>query len=167
MKVTIYCDGAVKNNGGEGRIGMGAVLLQELGTDPDGKVISKSRMVSWGMELERATNIRAELEAIYQSLLLVKDELVPRVTVSIYTDSEWSIRAFNGVYKATAHQALRSKILERLRMFSNWEMNYVPGHTGDQWNEVADELASVQAGTRKKACTLKPTDYETYELEDE
>jgi len=167
MNVVIYCDGAVKGNGQPGRIGMGAVLLQGLGTDPDGKTVSKSRLVSWGMELERATNIRAELEAIYRSILLVKDEVVPRVSVTLYTDSEWSIRTLNGRYNSTAYPELRKRILERLRQFKSWSLEYVPGHQGYRWNECADELASRQAGTWKKAGTQLPAGHEAIELEDE
>jgi ribonuclease HI len=167
MNVVIYCDGAVKNNGGPGRIGMGAVLLQELMTDPDGKRVSKSRLVSWGMELERATNIRAELEAIYRSILLIKDEMVPRVTVSVHTDSEWSIRTFQGLNKSTVYPELRQNILNRFRQFKSWELCYVEGHAGHQFNEMADELASRQADTWKKASTQLPKAYEEIELEDE
>lgn len=170
MKVVVYADGAVKNNGSPdgGRIGMGAVLMQELLRDPDGKMVSRSRYASWSMDLDRATNIRAELEAIYRSLLLIKDELVPRVTVEIHTDSEWSIRALTGVYqKVSYYPELRGKILERLQQFKGWEFGYVRGHAGHQFNEQADELASRAAGTWKKAGTRLPTDYEQYVLEDE
>jgi ribonuclease HI len=142
MNITIYADGAVKNNGGPGRVGMGAVLLHLV----DGK-IRHQKNCSWGEDADPATNQLAELLAMHYSLQQVR---VPASTdLTLYSDSQWARNSILGLYKNACHVDLIRTIRTQLEEFRSTNLIWLRGHDGHKWNELANELAQKEAGTWK------------------
>jgi ribonuclease HI len=138
MRVTIYADGAVKNNGGPGRVGMGAVIF----------VGSEMECHRWGEDADPATNNLAELLAIRNAIRAVSVD-PSQACLTVYSDSQWTIRSLQGLYKATCHVQLLAEIRGLLRSFLSWELCWERGHAGEQWNEAANKMAQQEAGTWK------------------
>ncbi len=130
--VVAYTDGACTNN--PGPAGMGVVLV-------DGK----SRREFFGY-LGSATNNIAELSAIKKALTAIDELSRP---VRIYTDSRYAIGVLTKRWKAKANQELIAEIKSMLAEFSDIQLIYVPGHTGNALNEKADKLA--RRAIRKQA----------------
>ena len=136
--VTIYTDGGCRPNPGPG--GWGAVVLH-----PDGKPIEMN-----GAD-PKATNNRMELQAAIEALR----SLDGPHRVELFTDSQyvrkgvtewmtkwratgWKTAGKKDVANRDLWEALNVEI-ERHRI----EWKWVRGHTGDKWNERADQLASA------------------------
>jgi ribonuclease HI len=122
--VVAYTDGACTKN--PGPAGMGVVLK-------DGK----SRREFFGY-LGSATNNIAELSAIKKALTAIDKRSRP---VRIYTDSRYAIGVLTKRWKAKANQELIAEIKSMLAKYSDIQLLYVPGHTGNALNERADKLA--------------------------
>lgn len=146
MKIVAYADGAVKGNGGPGRIGVGVVLLRVR----DGEIVREFQ-TGWGCDLPHVTNILAELRAIQHAIITIRKTDWCRTDLEIYTDSEWSVKAIKGEYRnIVAHQKLLGQIRSCLSLFRSWKLEWVRGHAGDRYNEIANELAQQYAETAKK-----------------
>lgn len=143
-EIKIYTDGAVKNNGGEGTIGMAAILTY-IKSSGEEKVLR----VSYCQHREYATNNQAELGAISLGLDQVAEDLRYKVDLKIYSDSQWAINSITGEFKATKNTDLIQKIRQQLKDFRSYEFTWVKGHDGDKWNEEANKLAQKSAGTWK------------------
>ena len=133
MKVEIYTDGACHNN--PGPAGIGAVLKCGNVT----KVMADS--------IGEATNNIAELTAIRNSLLAIKDKTVD---ITLYSDSTYAINMITKGWKAKKNQELILEIIELTKEFSNLEFKWVRAHNGDTWNELADKLANSGVGLAEK-----------------
>ncbi len=132
--IKIYTDGACSVNPGMG--GWGAVIIFESGEQ---KEIS-------GSELE-TTNNRMEITAVIQSLEL--DELKNDDKVKIYSDSTYVINTITKNWKRNANNDLwdqLDKLLEK--RIVEWE--WVKGHSGNKFNEIADNLAVSAINELKK-----------------
>jgi ribonuclease HI len=105
----------------------------------------KSRREFFGY-LGSATNNIAELSAIKKALSAIDERSRP---VQIYTDSRYAIGVLTKRWKAKANQELIAEIKTMLAEFSDIELIYVPGHTGNALNERADKLA--RRAIREKA----------------
>jgi ribonuclease HI len=138
MHIRVYADGAVKNNGGPGRVGMGAVIF--VGSD-----IERHH---WGEDADPATNNLAELLAIRNAIRAITAD-PSQAHVTVYSDSQWTIRSLQGLYKATCHVDLLGEIRTLLRRFKSWELCWERGHSGEQYNEEANKMAQQEAGTWK------------------
>jgi len=136
--VTIYTDGGCRPNPGPG--GWGAVILVP-GRDP--------RELSGGKK--EATNNRMELVAAIEAL----GALDGPHRVELFTDStyvrqgitEWLPKWRASGWKTAGKKRVKNRdlweelstALERHEV----EWNWVKGHAGNRWNEVADQLASA------------------------
>lgn len=134
-KIVIYTDGACSGNPGPG--GWGAVLLS-----------GSHRKDIFGGEKE-TTNNRMELSAVIESLKSLKNSS----QVSIYTDSKYVMDGitkwiFN--WKKNGWKSANKKPIKNIDLWQQLdkevarhqaEWTWVKGHSGDQFNEVADELA--------------------------
>ena len=145
--ISVFTDGACANNGKPGaKAGIGVYFGVE---DP--------RNVSRKID-GRQTNNRAELLAIMEVFKILNEEINSGVTVTIYTDSKYSINVLtswaenwekNDWKKRNKSQILNLKLLKRLllsKKFRNIELKYVEAHTckGDELsigNACADNLA--------------------------
>jgi ribonuclease HI len=96
--------------------------------------------------LGSATNNIAELSAIKKALTAIDER---SRAVRIYTDSRYAIGVLTKHWKAKANQNLIAEIKSMLVEFSDIQLIYVPGHTGDALNERADKLA--RRAIREKA----------------
>jgi len=134
-KVTIYTDGACSGNPGPG--GWGAILIY-------GNAEKRIK----GGEAE-TTNNRMELRAVIESLNILKS----KCDVNLYTDSKYVMEGItkwvhgwikNG-WKTAAKKPVKNEDLwkdlvaatENHKIIWNW----VKGHSGDKYNDIADELA--------------------------
>lgn len=149
MIVHAYCDGAVKNNGKPGRIGMGCYLLyfDSVESKAAGETIF-IRNRCWGMEQKYATNNLAELYAIQTAIQNIESDPA-NTSLYIFTDSDWAKKAILGEYNITCHVELVANIRELLSEFGEYDIQWVRGHDGNKWNEEANRLAQQMAGTWK------------------
>jgi len=142
LDVHIYCDGACDPNPGEA--GSGVAVYQN----------TKLTQLWYGLYNPQGTNNTAELNALYQSLLIARDELAQGQSVQILCDSQYAINcvtnwAFdwkskgwkkkNGEIKnlAIIQQAHETYCL----MENQITISHVRAHMGIEGNELADRMA--------------------------
>lgn len=99
----------------------------------------------WAIPLGPGTNQKAELLAIREALLKVRDR--PRTVVRIHTDSAYAIGCLTKGWKVKANKEIVEEIRRLAAECAGFEMRKVSGHAGVPANERADELA-VRAALR-------------------
>ena len=134
-EVTIYTDGACSGNPGKG--GWGAILIYAKET----KYMSGSK--------ELTTNNQMELTATIEALKAI---LKPS-NIALYTDSQyvrngitsWIFNWKKNGWKTANKKPVANKDLwielEKYVDFHSVNWFWVKGHSGDHYNEIADELA--------------------------
>ncbi|GAC1361335.1 MAG: hypothetical protein NVS2B12_21490 [Ktedonobacteraceae bacterium] len=141
--VIAYTDGAcIKNPGGPA--GWSALLWSA--TDfVNGKVRAEAPCLESYGHIPRSpttTNNRAEISAVLAVLCLAP----PTLPLTIYSDSEYTIKVAQGTYQMKANpdlwQAYRHLLSFRKRPPT---FEWVRGHAGQLHNERADELAGLGA----------------------
>lgn len=129
-KLDIYTDGScLKNPGGVG--GYGAVLL----TDPP-TVIS-------GHIPAPTTNNRAELMAVIFAIFHAQS--LGFKYLRILTDSRYIVDTMNLNYAKNANKDLWDLLDLSLSTLNSCKFRWVRGHNGNEYNELADKLASEGA----------------------
>ena len=124
-EIVIHTDGACKGNPGPG--GWGAVIEQNGG-----------QVKLSGSEPQTTNNrVIKGLEAVDAS-----------ANVLISSDSTYVINTMTKGWKRKANQDLWDQ-LDRLVGSRNVSWRWVRGHNGDRGNELADALATKEAGTAK------------------
>ena len=128
--IVIHTDGACKGNPGPG--GWGAVIEQNGG----------QLQLSGGEP--QTTNNRMEMTAVIKGLEAVD----PAASVLISSDSTYVVNTMTKGWKRKANHDLWNQLdaLVRNRDVS-WQ--WVRGHNGDRGNELADRLATKEAGTAR------------------
>lgn len=124
--IHVYTDGACSNNPGPAGIG---VLLKYKNNK---KEISKY--------LGESTNNIAEMTAIYEGLLCIKEEYINH-NIKVYTDSAYCIGLLSQNWKAKANRELVQKTRKLTKKFSNLEFVKVKGHSNHVENNIVDKLA--------------------------
>ena len=134
-EVTIYTDGACSGNPGKG--GWGAILIYAKET----KYMSGSKQLT--------TNNQMELTATIEALKAI---LKPS-NIALYTDSQyvkngitsWIFNWKKNGWKTANKKPVANKDLwielEKYVDFHSVNWFWVKGHSGDHYNEIADELA--------------------------
>ena len=134
-EVTIYTDGACSGNPGKG--GWGAILINAKET----KYVSGSKQLT--------TNNQMELTATIEALKAI---LKPS-NIALYTDSQyvkngitsWIFNWKKNGWKTANKKPVANKDLwielEKYVDFHSVNWFWVKGHSGDHYNEIADELA--------------------------
>ena len=134
-EVTIYTDGACSGNPGKG--GWGAILIYAK----EEKYMSGSKQLT--------TNNQMELTATIEALKAV---LKPS-NIALYTDSQyvkngitsWIFNWKKNGWKTANKKPVANKDLwielEKYVDFHSVNWFWVKGHSGDHYNEIADELA--------------------------
>lgn len=129
-EIVIHTDGACKGNPGPG--GWGAVIEQNGG------------QVKLSGSEPQTTNNRMEMTAVIKGLEAVDAS----ANVLISSDSTYVINTMTKGWKRKANQDLWDQ-LDRLVGSRNVSWRWVRGHNGDRGNELADALATKEAGTAK------------------
>ena len=136
-KIKIYTDGACSGNPGKG--GWGAVLIYS--NKDEEKYLSGADKLT--------TNNKMELTATIESLKLIKK---PN-EIEIYTDSQyvkngislWIINWKNNGWKTASKKPVANKELwielDKIVQFHNVTWFWIKGHSGNHYNEIADQLA--------------------------
>src|SRR2546426_5026146 len=141
--VVAYTDGAcISNPGGPGGW---SVLLWSASDDVTGNVREGVPSLECYGHIPKApttTNNRAEITAVLAVLSLAPREQ----PLTIYSDSEYTIKVAQGIYQMKANNdlwAIYRLLLSRRQSPLTFE--WVRGHAGHLHNERADELAGLGA----------------------
>ncbi|MDA0987263.1 MAG: ribonuclease HI [Bacteroidetes bacterium] len=141
-KVLLYCDGACSGNQfSKNKGGWGFVVVK----NKDIKKISGSAI--------NTSNQKMELTACIEGLKFLKNE---KSEIKIFSDSaylincmneKWYLKWQNNGWKNSkkekiVNQDLWGTIL-KLILSKNISFHKVEGHSGDKWNELANELAQT------------------------
>lgn len=134
-EVTIYTDGACSGNPGKG--GWGAILIYAK----EKKYMSGSKQLT--------TNNQMELTATIEALKAISKPS----NIALYTDSQyvkngitsWIFNWKKNGWKTANKKPVANKDLwielEKYVDFHSVNWFWVKGHSGDHYNEIADELA--------------------------
>ena len=142
--IQIYTDGSCDNNtkGQKNLGGIGIVILK------DNQVISEISKT-----FKNTTNNKMELLAISEALIFCLNKGWQNQEIIIYSDSQYCIQGLNSWIKTwkkyefskRGEILLNSDIwvcLDSLKSCFNFlSFQWVKGHNGDKYNELADELA--------------------------
>ena len=160
IKIIAYTDGACSGNPGPG--GWGLLLKAE---NEKGETLKENEF--YGNEVH-TTNNRMELVGAIKAIEKLKKK--NGVSLTIRTDStyvrkgitEWLPNWKKNNWRKSDKKPVENKDLWELldkivaKHSVNWE--WVKGHSGDQGNEIADELARKGRDEAKKATSLN-SDY--------
>ena len=153
--IRIYCDGACSGNPGKAGSGL-AIYSNE-----------RNPILLHGDFVENGTNNIAELNALYQALLISKKTTSKNI-ITIYSDSKYSIDcittwAYGWKAKGWTKKGGEIKNLELIKQTHELyekikdliEIKHVKGHAGIEGNELADRMAVT-------AIKEKTTNYSMY-----
>lgn len=139
--IRIYCDGACSGN--PGNAGSGLAIYSN----------KKNPVLLYGAYEEEGTNNIAELNALYQALLIARQTNSQNI-ITIYSDSKYSIDcitswAYGWKAKGWTKKAGEIKNLELIKeahqlyekLKNKIEIHHVKGHSGVEGNELADRMA--------------------------
>ncbi|MQG18747.1 MAG: cyclic pyranopterin monophosphate synthase MoaC [SAR202 cluster bacterium] len=126
IMIRVYTDGSCLNNPGAG--GWAAIILDK-----------KSKMILKGGE-NNTTNNRMELMSVISGLESIADD----EDVTIYSDSKYVINSVTLGWKRKANLDLW-ELLDQQLISKNVEWQWVKGHSGDKYNEEADQIAQSEA----------------------
>ena len=136
LTIDFFTDGACPGNGKSPQGGpMGAGIVGRSG----------KMEREWAIPLGLGTNQKAELLAIREALLKVRDR--PHTVVRIHTDSAYAIGCLTQNWKVKANKELVDEVRSLARECATFQMRKVAGHAGVPANERADELAVRAAVT--------------------
>jgi ribonuclease HI len=139
-KIIIYTDGAARGN--PGPAGWGIVFL------------FGDKIFEMGGRSARATNNQMELTAAIEAIKYLHKNKIMNMPVEIFSDSQYVVLGItewiqNWIKKnwrnANKKPVLNRELWEELsglaqELLIKW--TYVEGHTGNKWNERADEIAT-------------------------
>ncbi len=159
VDTAIYTDGGCEPNPGEAGSGMAVYR--------DGQISE----LWFGLYNPRGTNNTAELNALFQALVLAAEEVAAKRTVVVFCDSKYSIQcvtqwAVNWQKKGWKKAGGEIKNLELIKeMFALYQelksqikILHVNGHVGVEGNELADRMSI-------KAIAEQTTDFNRYTQE--
>lgn len=129
--IKVYTDGSCKPTN-PGPCGFGCVILI------DGEVHT-----SHGGFIGQGTNNIAEVKGVEYGLQVLKELDYNWEEIIIYTDSQYAIGLFTKNWKAKVNKELINKVKKDLEDFPNLAFVWVKGHSGDEYNEMADQLANA------------------------
>lgn len=139
MSVTIYTDGSCRPTN-PGPAGFGVIIIRDQNIE-----VMHSQFIG------KATNNVAELSAINAALdFLIKDEDY-WIDGDIITDSKYCIGVLIEGWKAKKNPDLIKKIRLKLEKFPNIGIKWVKGHSGNEYNEMVDKLASQTVELNSRA----------------
>jgi len=123
MICRIYTDGSCNGNPGLG--GWGAVIIED-------EVLRTMRGNSKG----QTTNNAMEIVAVIEAVRSIKEP----ATLFIYSDSQYVVRGLRRTITLKANKELWNELFSLLKHHS-YQAEWVMGHSGHEYNEMADKLA--------------------------
>jgi ribonuclease HI len=151
----IYCDGACEPN--PGNAGSGIAVYR------DGMLAQ----LWYGLYNPNGTNNTAELNALYQALLIAEAAVVAGETAQILCDSTYSINCVskwavgweNRGWKKAGGEIKNLSIIQTAyalyaRIQSQLQLTHVSAHVGTEGNELADRMAMFAVESRSKDLRL-------------
>jgi len=129
MHLTIYTDGACQPN--PGPCGCGVVLL-----DQQEKIVGRISEY-----LGEGTNNLGELTGILRGVRRAKELGYQKVT--IYTDSEVCLKILRKGSTSVKPLAAVLDLCKEAMKDMDVQLEWVKGHAGMKWNELADQLANA------------------------
>ena len=139
--IKIYTDGACRGNPGQG--GWGVLIISE----------SEEKKLYGGEQ--STTNNRMELMAAIKAL----EASSIKINIDLYTDSKYVMDGINSWvqnwkkngWKTAARKPVKNSELwiqlDELNLAHNVNWHWVKGHSGDEGNEKADQLANLGIDT--------------------
>jgi ribonuclease HI len=123
--IKVYTDGSCSPNPGAGGYGIVTIIGDQI-----------TRRYGYSQKI--TTNNLMEMEALYRALRMLPD----RTHATIYTDSKYVCNCYNWLWGRKKNLELWKKIdLESARVWFA-RVEWVKGHKGDEFNEMADRLAN-------------------------
>lgn len=157
--VEVYTDGSapIKNPGGQ--CGFAAVVVgfaADVDESKPARPPAQARLELGGYVAGRTTepktsNNRAEISgllAAYEAIGNLRRLGCKAQHITIWSDSQYAIYCATGVWqrkKNTDMWPILDKLMQALGKNSGVKIKWVRGHAGNEYNEVADELATVAA----------------------
>jgi len=141
-KIKIYTDGSARGN--PGPAGYGIVIIKD------------NKTKELGGRANHATNNQMEIKACIKALEYLKKNKI-NDDIEIYSDSKYVINGIeswienwkkNGWRTAGRKDVLNKELwqdLDKLNKEYKIKWNYVEGHSGDIYNDRADEIATSYA----------------------
>lgn len=152
LPVEIYTDGSLKKIGNKAFGGWSFIVVKD----------TKEQFIDSGSEND-TTNQRMELTAILKALKYIQEHRKKSEKVILYSDSAYFVNCFlqewylkwqsNGWINSTGNDVANKDLwLEIIPFFDNfwYDFRKIEGHSGNYWNERADELAQKQAELSKQ-----------------
>ena len=148
----IYCDGACEPN--PGNAGSGVAVYR------DGTLVQ----LWYGLYKPNGTNNTAELNALYQALLMAEEAIVAGQTARILCDSTYAINCLskwamgwkNKGWRKAGGEIKNLHIIQvahavYVRIESQLQLTHVSAHVGTEGNELADRMAmfAVESGSEE------------------
>lgn len=98
----------------------------------------------FSQKIEHETNNRAEIKAILYGVQALPDNS----EVEVISDSQYALGVLSGAYQAKKNPDLVNLYKKMVRK-KNMKVEYkwVRGHSGNEWNELCDQLCNEAAGT--------------------
>ena len=141
--VTIYCDGGCDPN--PGKAASGVAVYHE----------NKLTELWYGLFNPQGTNNTAELNALFQSLLIAKESIDKNKTVGILCDSQYSINCITnwaygwkqkGWKRKVAGDIKNLEIIQQAHELydsikADVDVSHVRAHMGIEGNELADRMS--------------------------
>lgn len=152
-KYEIYTDGSCLGNVSKSNppAGWGMVVVdlneRKWFASSHGKVITDCRDPSY-IGAEKMSNNTAELSAIYHALKWANRAWTTSPEITICYDSEYAAKSvigeFNGEKNKTLITACRN-LLKEASNKSTIKFKHIKAHSGNEYNDMADELAKMGA----------------------
>lgn len=130
-KIYAYTDGAAIGNGKDNsKCGWG-VLLSFKGNE------KRKSGSAYGR-----TNNYMEMWAVLEAMRSIKNKNIP---VEIMSDSKYAVETMNGNYQISKNEELWRELIYEKDKFSDITFSWVKGHSGNRGNEIANNLAQLEA----------------------
>ena len=145
MKLEAYTDGSNTYNGFDYSYGgYGWVLILD-----DKEIIKGGKSMPVNLK-QPVTNNRAELLAIIDVLEFIgTNELFIADKIDVFSDSQLCVKCTTGEWKPKKNFDLFAKFFKAKKVLTDNRMevniNWIKGHAGHMYNEMADQLAGAYA----------------------
>jgi ribonuclease HI len=152
----IYTDGSSRNNGAPNcTAGWSSIIRNLNGTD----------FVRYGHLEAPSSNNRGEIFGVYYVCWLLKPypELLKETTIKFYSDSQYVVKSINEWrhnWKKKNYSGVKNADLF-VPLFDFWDtrknlsIEWVRGHNGNEYNEIADYYAGAGADKLDLSCNTE------------